>query len=102
MCLMKRYTDGEKQSILNELSSSGLARAVFCRERGLCYASVGAWKKAAAHKAPARSAFVEVDFSQSVPAARVEVWLPGSVCVRFEAGAQMATLVDFCQRVSRC
>lgn len=38
-----RYTDDEKRRILEELAGSGLNRAAFCRERGLCYASVGAW-----------------------------------------------------------
>lgn len=98
---MKRYTDEEKRTILDELAISGLNRAAFCRERGLCYASVGAWAKARSGS-PVPAGFVEVNVDRVSGQSGIEVWLPGAVCVRFGADTELSMLADFCRRVSGC
>ena len=100
---MTRYTEDEKDAILDQLAASGQSRAAFCRERSLCYKRVSAWiKKRGISNLPA--GFVEVDTCErsNRVGVEVEVWLPGSVRVRFGANAATAQLVDFCRKVSGC
>jgi hypothetical protein len=98
---MKRYTEAEKRAILDELGASGQSRAEFCRTRGLCYGSVGAWsKERGLSSAPA--GFVEVSSDDISVSSAIEVWLPQSICVRFSAGTAISELADFCREVSKC
>ena len=99
---MKRYTDEEKRRILEELAASGLSRAAFCRERGLCYASVGAWAKARVADSETPIGFVEVGYPTQPSSTGVEVWLSGSICVRFSPGTDSSELANFCQRMAGC
>ena len=98
---MTRYTDDEKRAILDELGTSRQSRAAFCRERSLCYKRVSAWVKGRC-ASPLTAGFVEVDVCERSDHAGAEVWLPGSVCVRFGASTTTASLVDFCRKVSGC
>ena len=93
---MKRYTEDEKPTIINELSAIG-SRAAFCRS--LCCASVGVWVKTGAYSLP-RDGFVEVDFPAQSSFAGIEVW--DSICVRFSAVTQDSVLADFWQRLEGC
>jgi len=98
---MTRYTDDEKRAILDELAAGNLSRAAFCREQGLCYKRVGRWVKV--HRASTSPAgFVEVDLPIRSSSTGIEVWLPGSVCIRFGSDVPACTLVDFCRKVSGC
>jgi hypothetical protein len=99
---MKRYSDLEKNQILQAWAESGLNRAAFCRERGLCYASVGAWAKARSRGSTGPVDFVEVSMRAALTGDGIEVWLPGSICVRFGADTSAEALAQFCRRVSSC
>ena len=98
---MKRYTEAEKRTILDELAASDQSRAAFCRERGLCYGSVGVWAKALGVSA-APAGFIEVGCQEESASGGIEVWLPQSICVRFNAETITSALVDFCREMSKC
>ena len=75
---MKRYTEDEKRTIINELSAIGVSSAAF--RRSLWCASVGAWVKTRADSLP-RDGFVEVEFPAQSSFAGIEV--SDSICLRF-------------------
>jgi len=96
---MKRYTEDEKRTIINELSAIGVSSAAF--RRSLWCASVGAWVKTRADSLP-RDGFVEVEFPAQSSFAGIEVWVLDSICVRFSAVTQDSVFADFCQRLEGC
>lgn len=96
-------TPERRDALLRELDESGLSMAEFCRQRGLVYGSVAAWRSASRRKT---RAFVEVDSSVSEPVAAseapyprddtsrrltAELLLPGGIVLRvFEADRSIA------------
>jgi len=102
---MKRYSETERQEILERLEGSGLSRAAFCRREGLCYATVGQWVKRSRDAGLSTAlTLVEVDRNDldSNAGAEVTVELPGSILVRFGYGAGTDEIVRFCRGMSQC
>jgi len=105
---MKRYSEQEKTDILERLAASGKSRAAFCRDEGLCYATVGNWlgrELSASQGACKTSALtlLELDSSgQTDSTSGVRVEVGGGVSIHFESSVSPSALAQFCREVVSC
>jgi hypothetical protein len=83
-----KQTLQRRAAVLRELDQSGLSMAEYCRQRGLVYGTVAAWRSVARRNRPA---FVEVEAhgdelsavaSQSAAKLWAELLLPGGAVLR--------------------
>lgn len=107
---MKRYSDEERQWVLEEFRASGLSLAAFCRREGLCYATVGAWhrRERFGDNAEGTGTVTLVELrsdSESTKEAGTEavidVVLADGTRVCFSGGIDVSELARFCRELQR-
>lgn len=99
--MQKRYSEEERREILDKLAASGISRKAFCREQGLCYATLGNWLKKA--KEPDRAAFAVIDVSDDrngSVSGDITVDLASGLRVHFPVSVSMSYLVQFCREIA--
>ncbi len=96
----KRYTEEQKQELLELFRQGGLNASRFCKEMGLSYPTLKRWLGPS--PAPAKPVqFVEVGEAESSDG-RLAVALPNGLWAEFPMDAEKSVVADWIRELKAC